>query len=118
MSEASGTGILNLGTLTVKNSKVSLNRRHSPDDTTFGGGIFSRGTLRVESSEISRNIAERAGGIFIRGPTIISDSLIKANFAEEIGGVQNSFTEGTVTISGSSFIGNLSEFIAGGIDNS
>ncbi len=92
-----GGGILNAGTLTIENSKISGNTATDfpfSYDVTGGGGIYNSGALTITNSIISGNTANanvfglfsddhsaRGGGIFNSGYLTIDNSTISGNTA-------------------------------------
>jgi hypothetical protein len=77
-----GGGINNAGTLTLRRSKVALNRAESD-----GGGINNTGILTLRDCEVSGNSSEGdAGGIENSGMLILEDSEVERNSAEVTGG--------------------------------
>lgn len=98
-----GGGVVNRGTLTLTNSRLTLN---TADD---GGGALDTitpGTTQVIRSTIDRNLVPAAtgtggGGIFNSGTTSLNRSLVTLNnatgTAQGGGGIDN-FTGGTVTL--------------------
>jgi hypothetical protein len=94
-SSGSGGGVLNSGTLSIKDSTISGNTANFG-----GGGVYNYpGTLTVENSTISGNRADRGGGLFsapnpyvwgISGFLTITNSTISGNTADQGGGVFNS----------------------------
>jgi hypothetical protein len=110
-----GGGILNLGSLTLRNSAVADN------STVFaggpGGGIFNYlGTLIITDTTLAGNTAVGAGAILdFGGPMTISGSVFSANHAVEGtlgGGIVNTF--GSVTVSNCTFVGNTTDAFPGG----
>jgi hypothetical protein len=91
----SGGGVLNSGTLSIKDSTISGNTANFG-----GGGVYNYpGTLTVENSTISGNRAGRGGGLFsapnpyvwgISGFLTITNSTISGNTADQGAGVFNS----------------------------
>ena len=135
-----GGGIYNFGTLNLSNSTVSSN---SSSDS--GGGILNNGNLTVNNSSFSTNSANYGGGIFnYAGPDTISNSVLSTNSALSYGGgiynqsgsltISNStfssnsataaiaygggiYNLGTLTLSDSTLLGNVSGYGGGGIVN-
>ncbi len=82
-----GGGIYNLGTLTVRNSNISVN-----DSCNQGGGIYSTGNLTIENSTISGNTSrEVAGGLYV-------------NFASTNRIYNSTFSNNAVNVDGSETI--------------
>lgn len=83
-----GGGILNEGTLTVRNSVVTGNRSTYPEGSAQGGGILNAygATLVVENTTITNNTGDfGGGGIFNVGAATITDSTIDGNTAGKVG---------------------------------
>ena len=145
---SAGGGILNVGTLTLKNDIISGNSvTGSGGDSGAGGGVCNIGTLTVENSTIRRNTAEggpgivtpgepvtifggagEGGGIFNLGAAALSRTTIKDNSAQggldggnaSGGGVYNSGTLSVTetTLSGNSLTAGPGVASGGGIYNS
>jgi hypothetical protein len=88
-------GIDNLGTLTLVNVVVTLNRAVATDwSDAVGGGIYSAGTLSVVGCTISANMSMgateheggRGGGIINAGTANVVNTTICGNFAGDYGG--------------------------------
>ncbi len=135
-----GGGVLNTGTLTIKNSVISANTAYVSCSSSFcddsGGGIYNGGALSINHSSITGNkasvyctdqCATLGGGIFNEGGTLmINNSTISGNSASpscpfrgafchsDGGGIFND--NGTLTISKSTVSGNSANE-SGGIDN-
>jgi hypothetical protein len=71
-----GAGILNLGTLALKDTTLSGNSAHSGK----GGGIQNAGILSLDSSTLSANDAMRGGGLNNEGAGA-SASLVNVTFS-------------------------------------
>jgi hypothetical protein len=113
----SGGGIFNDGALTVTNSTLT---RNSADDGGLeyfnpiflkhgGGGIYNARSLHVSNCEISHNssIQGNGGGILTyESAFTIIDSTMAENKAEIVGGGID-VSDGSVTASNCTFIGNL-----------
>ena len=111
-----GGGIFNGGTLTVIDSTINSNGASSG-----GGGIASGGQLTVMNSTISGNSSFVLPGGFGGGMTLFSgtaatvtDSTISDNGAITGGGIVNT---GNLTISNTTFSGNLADDDGGDIYN-
>lgn len=119
-----GSGILNLGTLTLNNSTVSGNTAGSD-----GGGINNEGTLTLNNSTVSNNVADGDGGgisniedSFTPSPTtlVINNSTVSNNVADDDfddqdgGGIYN---DASATINNSTVSGNRAGRNGGGIFN-
>ncbi|MEJ2288454.1 MAG: hypothetical protein P8Y02_07370, partial [Deinococcales bacterium] len=111
---ASGAGIRNSGTLTVSNSTIRNNRAWY-----VGGGIYneSNASLTLENSAIENNEAlvldpENGATFDIRD----LGSLITVSDGGDGGGLYND-VDGTVTVDGTTFDGNMSKYSGGGIYN-
>ncbi|MFK7821016.1 MAG: choice-of-anchor Q domain-containing protein, partial [Planctomycetaceae bacterium] len=111
-SGAGGAGILNEGTLSVKDMHIkgNWNIAHiDSDDPTVpadGGGIYNSGDLTIVRTTISDSIANRGAGIFNTGDLVavnvtLSDNLVSGNSTENGGNVFNSgtarFSNSTIT---------------------
>jgi len=76
-----GGGVYNAGTLTITGSTVSGNTA-TPQDYNAGGGIYSGGTLTVNACNISGNSANDGGAIFnVNDELTISDTTFSDNSA-------------------------------------
>ena len=115
VTNGSGGGISNSGTISINDSTISGNlESFSPG--MGGGGIYNTGTANISDSTISSNSAFYGGGIQNTGTANISDSTLTGNFANSLGGgIQNT---GTANISGSTLTGNSADITGGGIFNS
>lgn len=106
-------GILNVGSLTLINSRIANNL------SVQGGGIYNYyGTVSLIDSTVENNSASYGGGgIFNEyGTVTLSNSLVTNNSAGDVGGgIFNN--RGTVTIHGSSVTDNEAIFQGGGIFN-
>jgi len=142
---SSGGGILNEGTLTVRDCTVSGNFAVGPYG---GGGIANFGALTVHNTTLSGNSAGQAGqqtggvggGIFNQGTLTVTDSTLSGNSADSGGGIWNDFgapatvrnttlsgnsggegggifNGGTLTVSNSAVSGNSATDFGGGIAN-
>lgn len=107
----SGGGLLNEGTLTVEQSRITGNATYWD-----GGGIANGGTLVVKESSITDNLGYNGGGGVSNGGTAtITRSLVSGNSAHYYaGGIDNS---GLMTIVNSTVSGNGSSEDGGGIMN-
>lgn len=133
-------GILNEGTLTIKDSIISGNRAYE-----YGGGIKNLGDLTVKDSTFSGNLAHEVGGgiynlgnLAISGSTFINNQswsdgggifssaggtldIINSTLSENTaiggngGGILN---DGTLTLLNVTLDGNKAELAGGGIINS
>jgi hypothetical protein len=108
ISGNTGHGIANGGILTIENSTISNNASNYG-----GGGIVSGGTLTIKNSTISDNTSNfSGGGVFNGGTLTIVNSTISNNHArKEGGGLTN--RGGRLTIINSTISGNS----AGGVSN-
>ncbi|NET26453.1 DUF4347 domain-containing protein [Okeania sp. SIO1I7] len=114
ITNGSGGGIDNSGTISINNSTISGNLEDFLSDG--GGGINNSGTANISNSTISDNSAFYGGGIQNTGTATISDSAISGNFSNTSGGgILNRY--GTVSISNSNISGNSADFDGGGIQN-
>jgi hypothetical protein len=113
ISGNTGGGLFNSGTLGIAHSTVSNNTRYGA-----GGGVFNSGTLAIENSTISNNASYGGGGgVSNRGTLTIENSTISNNTTDGIGagggGVSNG---GTLTIANSTISNNTANF-GGGLYN-
>ena len=117
LNVAGGSGISNVGSLTVSGITVTANS--SPDS---GGGIANSGTLIINNSVISNNssavgLGGQGGGVFNNNGTVtINNSSITGNTAD--GGAGVASLGGIVTIHNSVIGSNTAGVIGGGISNS
>ncbi len=90
-------------------------RHGKPPDPDDGGGILNEGTLDIRDSTIIKNVAKNGGGLFNDAGTVdIDDVIFTANHAlSAAGGVDNQ--GGAITISGSEISNNTADSHAGGI---
>ncbi|MBC7870320.1 MAG: right-handed parallel beta-helix repeat-containing protein, partial [Chitinophagaceae bacterium] len=102
-----GGAIYSSGNVTVTNSTISNNRGH---------GIYNYGgTVTVTNSTFSGNNTISSGAAIlngINGTTTISGSTISGNTAVNGGGIDNN--QGTLTVTNSSFVGNVANGVLGG----
>ena len=100
-----GGGILNFGTLTLRDDAISNNQSPGLE----GGGIWNRGALTIVASTISGNGSGNGGGILNSlGTVTITNSTIFGNAAAVGAGVQDGGTMVLVnsTVSGNVGVGN------------
>ncbi len=116
VSNNSGGGILNAGTLTVNNSTFTDNYAHD------GGGIGNIGTLTVNNSSFTDNSAHGGGGILNdTGTLTVNNSTFTNNSAPDGtdqghgGGICNQGGS-ALNITNSTFTDN-SAYLGGGIDS-
>ncbi len=106
-----GAGILNAGSLKVKNSEINGNTAYE-----YGSGIWSSGTLYVDGSTISNNGNPRdGGGIWNSGALNVKNSQIYGNTANWNGG--GLWNSGTMNVDDSYIFGNTAYLYGGGIAN-
>lgn len=114
-----GGGVFNTatGTLTVIDSTLSNNLANSPDLSHGGGGIYSDGTVTLNRTTVKDNTTiGRGGGIYNQDPTItIINSTISGNTALNGGGIFNRF--GTVQLTHSTITDNTATDNGGGVWN-
>jgi uncharacterized repeat protein (TIGR01451 family) len=109
-SGSNGGGILNEGTLTIRNSVVAGNSAVS------GGGIYNLGgTLSVVSTTISNNHADSGsgGGILSTGTLTVINSSVIGNAAGSSGGIE--IGGGTADITNTTISGNSATGDGGGL---
>lgn len=122
-----GGGIKNLGTLTLRRSKILKNSSLKHNNGGYGAGIYSSGSgsLTVLNTSISKNVAfSGGGGIYGEGTIIIRDSTISKNTIGALntmathGGAGLWFNNATVTLERSTVSSNkiLGDFLGGAID--
>lgn len=121
-SAASGGGIINGGTLTVRDSTLSVNAatgfdfggHHFPGR---GGGIDNEGVATIQDSTLSGNSAEVGGGISNEavGTLDVRGSTASGNTASDSGGAL--YNLGTATSQQCSLSGNYATSAGGGIFN-
>jgi hypothetical protein len=108
-------GVLNTGTLTIKNSTISGNT---------GRGVDNSGTLTIENSTISGNTGDYGAGVYnYGGAATIENSTISGNTANVAGGgIYNGAgyltRRGRLTITNSTISGNSANSRGGGLVNS
>ncbi len=109
-----GSGVYNLGTMTLSGDTVSDNTGTAPG-TGDGAGIENDGTMTVSGCTITgnstmfvrgTNTQTAGGGILNYATMTVADSTIAGNTAELVGGVAN---YGTMTLSGCTIAGNTGE---------
>ncbi|WP_196803177.1 beta strand repeat-containing protein, partial [Dolichospermum circinale] len=126
--DPNGGGIINNGTLLLKDSTISNNSAAG-----WGGGIFNNsGTVTITNTTISNNSAEKSGGgisngdgtySYTAGTITINNTTISGNSAKENGGgIFNGDgfsydTEGTITMNNTTISGNSARENGGGIFN-
>jgi len=108
VSDDTGGGVLNAGTLTLDNCTVSGNT--AGGGVGQGGGIYSQDTLTLNNSTVSGNAASIGGGIGIyyeASATTINNSTVNGNTAGGGGaGIVIEEGAGSVTINNSTISGN------------
>jgi len=100
-----GAILNNTGSLTVNDCMFIGN---SVQYSGVGGAITSVGTLKVSGSTFIGNASESGSAIYSLSGLSISDSTFTENDAAFSGAV--TFTSGTVTVTNSTFVGNLAGF--------
>jgi hypothetical protein len=112
MTNQSGGGINNQGTLTVTSCSFLSNT--STDDV--GGGIANDGTLTITNSTFEDNSAAIGGGIDNEGTLTVTGSTIESNTATDSagGGIDNE-DGGTATITSTTLTSNSAFSVGGGI---
>jgi hypothetical protein len=114
LAGGSGGGIYNAGILTVVNSTFSNNAAGGS-----GGGIGSLGPVTVADSTFNNNFGTDGGGLYNGGSqATIINSVFRDNTAHgEAGGGAGMVNFGTMTLTGSTFSGNVTAESGGGIAN-
>lgn len=105
-----GGGVLNYGTLNVKDSTISGNTAGF-----LGGGIYNVGKLNVLDSTITTNKASWGGGFYNYGTATVTDSSIIGNSASNGGGGIYACCSSITTILGSQILSNTAKGVGGGI---
>jgi hypothetical protein len=117
-SDGPGGGIANVGTMTIRDSRVSANGTTGSFGPN-GGGIYSSGTMTIIDSTISGNNAGfipanlgpgLGGGIANFGAMTITGSTVSGNSAVVAAGIYNN---GMLTISNSTVSGNAAHSVQG-----
>lgn len=112
-----GGGILNFGTLALKDVALRQNQG------VFGGAVDNRGTLKMGGTTVSNNVGTFGGGLYNEGRLTIYDSTIASNTANRGindnggfgGGLYNTTT--LVKLTNSTVASNTAEVRGGGIAN-
>ncbi len=114
-SAAFAGGIMNKGTLTLKNSEIKANT-----SVHGGGGINNEGTLVIDAGVLSVNSSGQGGALYNSGTATIGNGTLvggplvgDANTADGGGGL---FSLGTLTVSDSTVTGNRASY-GGGLFN-
>ena len=116
-----GGGILNNGTLTIRNSLISGNSAcGGPFRCVYGNGINNFGMLTITGTTLSANNSSNLGpgygGAIENFSTMtITSSVITGNDNGRGGGISN---DGTMVLTNSTVSGNTAKFDGGGILNS
>jgi CSLREA domain-containing protein len=106
--EVSSGAKLTLANLTVADGKIT---------DSSGGGLFNQGTVRVINSTFSGNNANFGGGLFNGGTLTVTNSTFSGNSTStEGGGIYNNAFD-SLTVSYSTFSGNSAGTVGGGIYN-
>jgi hypothetical protein len=123
-SDGLGGGILNSGTLTVRNCTVTGNT-DLIGGPNFGGGIYNDlgAVLTVTGSTVSGNgnvfgpdHTGSGGGIYNAGTLTIDGSVLSGNVAFDGGGIFNA-AGGTLSMTGTTLSGNSADSLGGGLYN-
>lgn len=115
-NDPGGGGILNDGTVTLTNSRVSGNTV----DVAAGGGILNNGTLALSNSSVSGNAADElgdqggGGGISNFGTLTLLNSTVSDNIGGDEGGGLHQDSGGTLTLTNSTVSGNVAVVSDGG----
>ncbi|MFO7537148.1 MAG: CSLREA domain-containing protein, partial [Chloroflexota bacterium] len=120
-----GGGILNEGTLTLKQCTVSGNQvsYNLPEGSgnNSGGGILNLGTLQIVNSTITNNSTDRlmgdgpGGGIQNKGTLIVNKTIFSHNWAAGGAGIYND--GGVVSVKSGTFNNNGVRFFGGALLN-
>ncbi|HEV7894110.1 MAG TPA: choice-of-anchor Q domain-containing protein [Pyrinomonadaceae bacterium] len=105
-----GGAILNAGSLTLTDCKVSISK------AAHGGAVFNAGSLNVEGSTLNSNSADEGGGIFNAGAANVSASTFNGNVARAGGAVFNG-SAGVLNVTNSTVSDNRADARGGGIAN-
>jgi hypothetical protein len=88
-------GIINTGTMTITNSKITENNVKGDN-----AGIYNTGTLTIKNSEVKNNQASKnVGGIYNNGTLTLTDSQVNDNKAKN--STSGIWSNGTLTITNS-----------------
>jgi hypothetical protein len=114
-SQNGTNGLVNRGTLTLKESTVR------DASAVFGGGILNSGVMTLQSTLVTHNFADVGGGIWNSGTMTLDDSVVTANGGSGLsgGGILNLST-GTLRLNDSTVTDNHVDPMfgtGGGIDN-
>jgi hypothetical protein len=98
---ATGTGLVNHGTLTVRDSTISANDGIDVD----AGGILNTATLTLHGVTVSNNHGAEAGGLQNHGSAVIAGSTFVGNHADfDAGAIRNfgnvTFRNGAISDNG------------------
>jgi hypothetical protein len=98
---ATGTGVVNNGTLTVRHSTISANDGFEVD----AGGILNTATLTLDAVTVSNNVGVDAGALQNHGSAVIASSNFVDNQADfDAGAIRNfgdvTFRGGTISNNG------------------
>ena len=82
-----GGGIVNIGTVTLNNSKVTANTAYG-DIGGGGGGILNFGPVTLNNSQVTGNTLRTGsgGGIFTLGTLTLNNSTVRGNCPDDIDG--------------------------------
>lgn len=104
--------------MTIQSGSGSLMEFYPGYPSSFGGGILNYGTLELKDTIISSNTADYGAGIAnIGGTLILNDSRIRDNAAFGQGGGIYNYDNSTASLNGNSFISSNFGFNGGGILN-
>jgi hypothetical protein len=112
-----GGGVLNFGTLTVRDCTLTGNSA-----SYGGGGIYNAGTLTITDSTLTGNSASYGGAIANLGTLAVSGSIFSGNSASSGGGIYNTVHDigikglGSLAVNSCMFSGNSATY-GGGLYN-
>ncbi len=106
-SASEGGGIYNTASLSISNCTFSAN------SATYGGGIFNSGMLSASTTTFTGNSASNGGGLLSANASTVNACAFIQNSAVSAGG--GIAAGGDMTISNSTFSGNLANAVGGGV---
>jgi hypothetical protein len=96
-SQNAGSGVYNLGELTLRNTTLTENR--GGDGHVVGGGVYNGGTLTLTNSTLVANVVDTGGGIYNAGTLFLRHTILAHN-----GGSQGPDLWGSVTSLGHNLV--------------